>query len=179
MDEIEVPTEHLHEAIHEEVEKESKESHKEKGWSMLVAISTALMAVFAAFSSLLAGHHSNEALVEQIKASDQWAFYQAKGIKAELKTIELNYKQATTSDIDHYKTDQEEIKKDAEELQQSSMLHIESEKKFAIAVTFFQVAIAVAAIAILSKKKFLWIVSLFIGAGGLLSLIYGIVSGHF
>lgn len=179
MDEIEVPTEHLHEAIKEGVEEESSHGHKQKGWSMLVAISTAMMAVFAAISSLLAGHHSNEALIEQIKSSDQWSFYQAKGIKAELKTLELNFKQANADDVTHYKTEQEALKEQAEEFQQSSVMHIQSEKKFAVAVTFFQIAIAVAAIAILSKKKFLWVASLFIGSGGLVFLIIGIMLGHF
>ncbi|NJE11498.1 DUF4337 family protein, partial [Thermococcus sp. MAR1] len=79
MEEIEVPTEHLHETI-----KEKAEALGEGNWLMGVAISTALMAVFAALGSLFAGHHSNEALIEQIHASDQWAYYQAKGIKAEI-----------------------------------------------------------------------------------------------
>ena len=70
MEEIEVPTEHLHETIHEKV-KETGES----GWFKFVAISTAFMAVFAAISGLMAGHYSNEALIEQIKASDQWSYY--------------------------------------------------------------------------------------------------------
>src|ERR1019366_9467216 len=78
MAEIEIPTEHLHEHINE-----AAHEGKDK-WSMLVAISTACMAVFAAIGGLLAGHHSNEALIAQVKASDQWAYYQAKGIKAEV-----------------------------------------------------------------------------------------------
>ncbi|MGO9146526.1 MAG: DUF4337 family protein [Desulfomonilia bacterium] len=36
-----------------------------------VALSTAILAVLAAVSSLLAGHHSNEALIEQIQSSDK------------------------------------------------------------------------------------------------------------
>ena len=82
MEEIEVPTEHLHETIEEEVEEAVKKNERKGG--MLIAISTALMAVFAAMASLLAGHHSDEAVIEQIRASDQWAFYQAKGIKDEI-----------------------------------------------------------------------------------------------
>ena len=71
MEEIEIPTEHLHETIHEKAEEAKKE--KENGWFTYVAISTALIAVLAAISGLMAGHHSNEALIQQIKASDQWA----------------------------------------------------------------------------------------------------------
>ena len=49
MEEMEVPTEHLSEEINERAE----EAKKQKNWSFYVAISTALMAVFAAISSLL------------------------------------------------------------------------------------------------------------------------------
>ena len=177
MDEIEVPNEHLHESIHEKVEEERK--HNEKGWSMYVAISTALMAVLAAVSSLLAGHHSNESLVDQIKASDQWSYYQAKGIKADIKKLALPGNPSVAADIERYTKEQESIKKSAEILQESSGSHLETEKKFAMAVTFFQIAIAIAAISILSKKKFLWIGSLFIGSAGLFFLLYGIISGHY
>lgn len=84
MEDVEIPTEHLHEKIQEK----SEEMHNACGWFRFVAISTALMAVFAAISGLIAGHYSNEALIDQIQTSDQWSFYQAKGIKAEIKTLE-------------------------------------------------------------------------------------------
>ena len=76
MEEIEVPTDHLHEKMHERAE-ESRER-----WIMMVALTAAMLAVLAAVSALMAGHHANEATIEQIKASDQWAYYQAKGIKS-------------------------------------------------------------------------------------------------
>src|ERR1700693_474668 len=86
MEEIEVPTEHLHEEINEKTEELLRKS--ENRWTLFVAISTALMAVLAALARLFAGHHSNEALIMQIKASDQWSYYQAKSIKAEIRKLE-------------------------------------------------------------------------------------------
>src|SRR5580698_7351220 len=77
-EEIEIPTEHLHEEIQEKAEEQ-----REK-WTLYVARSTALMAVLAAVAGLLAGHHANEALIERTKASDQWNFYQAKNLKEEI-----------------------------------------------------------------------------------------------
>src|SRR4051794_23626880 len=74
-EEIEVPTEHLHEKMEEE-------AHHGGKWVAKVAVSSAILAVCAAISALLAGHHANEAMLEQMQATDQWAFYQAKGIKA-------------------------------------------------------------------------------------------------
>ncbi len=150
MDEIEVPTEHLHETIHEKVE------HSESKWFPLVAISTALMAVFAAISGLMAGHHSDEALISQIKASDQWSYYQAKGIKAEIKTLEIHAGIADSNSISKYKTEQEEIKVKAESFEKESNYHLEKHAILAKVVTLFQIAIAISAISILTKKKWLW-----------------------
>src|ERR1044071_874715 len=84
MDEQEVPIEGLSDQINERAEKEIAARER---WSFYIAISTALMAVLAAVSSLVAGDHANDALIEQIKASDQWAYYQAKGIKADITSI--------------------------------------------------------------------------------------------
>ena len=176
MEEIEVPTDHLHEAINEKAEEHLHQTNKISGWLFYVAISTALMAVFAAVSSLNAGHHSNEALIDQIRASDQWSFYQAKGIKAEIKKMSVNNDPANKDDIERYKKEQEEIKVKADDLQKSSASNLEIEKKFAKAVTFFQIAIAMSAISILSQKKALWVVSLGIGLIGIYFLIDGFLT---
>src|SRR5580704_14560167 len=58
-------------------------------WMRWLGLSTAIFAVVAAIASLRAGHfaneallHANEATLRQSQASDQWAYYQAKGNKA-------------------------------------------------------------------------------------------------
>src|SRR5947207_10836254 len=76
MEEAEVPLEHLHEEVHHSAE------HSGERWISWVALSTAILAALAAIAGLLSGQHANEAMASQIEASDQWAYYQAKGIKA-------------------------------------------------------------------------------------------------
>src|ERR1700694_5836919 len=83
MPESEIETDKLQEAIHEELEHEGGQLLKR------IAITTAIMAAFAAVAALHAGATVNKALVLkteatqlQAQASDQWAYYQAKGIKA-------------------------------------------------------------------------------------------------
>src|SRR5437899_1141232 len=76
MEEAEVPLEHLHEQVHHSVE------HSGAVWISWVALSTAILAVLAAIAGLLSGRHVNEAMMNQIEASDQWSYYQAKSIKA-------------------------------------------------------------------------------------------------
>ena len=169
MEDLEVPTEHLHEHIKEKAE-ESRER-----WSVYAAVSTALMAVFAAISGLLAGHYSNEALIEQIKASDQWSYYQAKGIKAEIKALQSKEGMADAAAIAKYKTEQEEIKKAAEEAEKESGFHLKKHIFLSQAVTFFQIAIAISAISILTKKKSLWIGSILISLAGMGFFIWGFI----
>jgi hypothetical protein len=171
MEEIEVPTEHLHEAIEEGVE-EALEKQEKKS-SMYIAISTALMAVLAALASLLAGHHSDEALIEQIKASDQWAYYQAKGIKAEIRSL-APAGAATDSVITHYKRDQAESQDKAKEAEDASHQHLERHAVLARAVTMFQIAIAISAIAILTRRRPLWWISMGISAVGLGFFVLGL-----
>jgi hypothetical protein len=173
MEEIEVPTEHLHETIEEKVEESIKEnSHN---WSMYVAISTALIAVFAAISALMAGDHADEALIAQIKASDNWAYYQAKGIKAEIALLGTATGKTTQADHDKYKSEQEDIKKEATAYQDESEAHLVRHAKLARAVTLFQIAIAIAAIAILTRKKFLWYGSMALALIGVWFFALGIM----
>jgi len=173
MDEIEVPTEHLHETIDEKVEDAIKKN--EKGWSMYLAISTALIAVFAAISALLAGNHSDEAVIEQIKASDQWSYYQAKGIKADIMELGEAEGKANQSKVDKYKTDQANIAAIAKEHEQESEVHSEKHRQLSRAVTFFQIAIAISAIAILTRRKRLWYGSLLLASGGIVFFIMGLL----
>ena len=177
MEEPEVPTEHLHEHIHEAVH----ENHNK--WSMGVAISTAFMAAFAAVSSLMAGHQSNEALLTQLKASDQWSYYNAKGIKAEVADAVLQLKDTkqdtsgvtTAARKEKLKKDQEKIQEEARALEKESREHLEKDMILARAVTFFQIAISISAIALLSKKKPLWFVSLVLFAIGIAQFILGLL----
>lgn len=170
MEEIEIPTEHLTEEINEKAEELYKEKER---WTLLVAISTAVMAVLAAIAGLLAGHHSNEALIEQIKSSDQWAFYQAKSIKAEIRAIQPV--RDTNKTPKQVKEEEEIIKKRAEEAELSSEAHLKKHIILARSVTLLQISIAISAIAILTRKRFMWWIAMCIASGGLVFLISGII----
>jgi hypothetical protein len=178
-EEIEIPTEHLHEEIQEKAEEQ-----REK-WTLYVALSTALMAVLAAVAGLLAGHHANEALIERAKASDQWNFYQAKNLKQE---IALNTDQILhavvpkdssvkdhSADIARYEKEKGDIRKEAEEDEKKSEDHLNKHVPLASAVTAFQIAIAISAIAILTRRKQLWFGSLVLTVIGLIFFILGLL----
>src|SRR5262245_26405924 len=115
MEEAEVTLEHLHEEAHEPAK------HSGEAWISWVALSTAILAVLAAIASLLSGEHANEAMMNQIEASDQWSYYQAKSIKAavlDAKTAVIGARDGSDeSKRARYEKEQEEIKSEAEHKQ--------------------------------------------------------------
>jgi hypothetical protein len=175
MEEMEDPTESLQEKIHERAEEQ-----KEK-WSFYVALSTALIAVFAAVSGLIGGDHANEALIAQVRASDQWSYYQAKGIKSEIaaateKIISGGTHTPTAADnaaVAKYEQDKQQIMKKAQASEALSEYHLGRHKILARAVTLFQIAIAISAISIISRKKTLWYVSIALAVTGIFFLVQG------
>ena len=145
-------------------------------WVRYLSISTALIAVLAAIASLLSGNYANTALVDknnailsQSKASDQWNYYQSKGIK---KNIDEGFfaqsaAPALKAEIDKYTGQQADIQKmaqdfeaQAEQSNNHSETMLEKHHKAAISVTFFQIAIALSAMAALVRRRWLWHFSL-------------------
>ena len=171
MEEAEVPLEHLHEQTHHAAE------HGGERWIAWVALSTAILAVFAAIAGLLSGKHANEAMMAQIESSDQWAYYQAKGIKAAVldakMTLSGNATEQDHAKAEKYAEEQSEIQKEAHAKETEAKANFHRHETFAGGVTMFQIAIAVAAISALTKRKSYWVVSLVIGAAGCVFLVLG------
>src|SRR5207302_6613362 len=91
-EEIEVETKDLQETIEElqEERKERAESERRTAWTRYIALTTAILAVFAAVAALRAGTLVNEAVLRQLKASDTWNEYQADRTKDHLYSIQVN-----------------------------------------------------------------------------------------
>lgn len=183
----EVETERLHEAIHEELEKEGGAFLKR------IALTTALLAALAAIAALHAGATVNEALVLkteatrlQAEASDQWAYYQAKGIKGAVAEASASAWQALgkpappqlAANQARYAQQQRDIEKAAREKEHERdvrsaeadhLLH--SHHRFADTVALYQVAIALGAVAALTRNRLAWLASLLLGAGGTVLLL--------
>jgi hypothetical protein len=182
----EVETEKLHEAIHEELE-------HEEGSKLIrtIALTTSLLAALAAVASLRAGGTVNEALALkteatrlQAEASDQWAYYQAKGVKGAVSeaivaswaaagkeppadTAERQKRYAEEQKEIQAKAREKEAQRDEKEHEAEHLLHIHH--RYAAAVAFFQVSIALGAVAALTRMRLVWLASLAVGLAGLIS----------
>jgi hypothetical protein len=187
MAEHEVPLEELQEHMHH--------SAHEGGvpWISAVALSTAILATLAAVAALNTGYCESEEMKTHTEEYDHWAQYQAKGIKKEiykskvdilavLKGESVSEKDKTAAiekskaAIAKYDVEQKELMEKAKETHELSDNYGKAQKMLAKCVTLFQVAIAIGAIAVLTRKKPFWYVSLLFGAGGIALLVIGLTS---
>ena len=149
-----------------------------------VAMFTAIIATVGAIFSYMggatqanAGLFKNNAAIKKTEASNQWNYYQAKSSKQNLMELALELAPASKADyykgqIERYKTEKADIKAGAEKLEaqskefdEMSEAQMHQHHRWAQATTLLQVAIALAAIALLTRKR--WLEYAMFGAGAL------------
>ena len=153
-----------------------------------MAVTTALLATLGALISYQGGATQNDALlfkneaaIKKTEASDQWNYYQAKSNKQNLAELGATL---TTGDVaeryrseaKRYNDEKKDIQKKAEVLEKAGVeANAKSEEsmhvhhRWAQSMTLIQVAIALAAIALLTRKKWLqW--GVYLTAGGSVTL---------
>jgi len=161
---------HVHGPHDHEVEHAAQ--HEPTGMAGQIAVVTAVIATIGALfayeggaTQANAGLYKNEAAIKKTEASNQWNFYQAKSGKQNLSELALEMvpearKPFYTDEIKRYKAEKAEIKTAAEKLEKEykewddkSAEQMHQHHRWAQATTALQVAIAMAAIALLTKSK--------------------------
>jgi hypothetical protein len=165
-------------------------------WITWLSLSTAIIAVLAAIAALESGSFANEAIVQkndavlhQSKADDAWAYYQAKGVEAILyatqseMTTRADLAARYRAEAEREKSERAKSRATAEdeeklvaEMDGKSEHSLRVHHEFAKSVTIFQVAIALAAIAALTRRRAMWWVSLTVGALGAVFFVLGLIS---
>ncbi|GAB3625930.1 hypothetical protein GCM10027419_07780 [Pandoraea terrae] len=128
----------------------------------------------------------NEAAIHKTEAANQWAYYQAKGQKqaiAELTAQLPGVDQAAAKrEASRYAAEKEAIRQKAEAQEQearaadnASELAVHRHHRWAQAMVAVQVSIALAAITLLTRRRWLYIASCGVGAlGGVLAVLSAI-----
>ncbi len=151
-----------------------------------IAVASAVLATLGALMTLASGDtqadaqlYKNTASIMKTRANDEWNYYQAKGLKANLAQIGAAVV-AKPEDIDHfhkeaarYKKQQLAIKDRADELEKQvkvwdarSEEQIHLHHRWAAGATAMQIAIALSAITLLARRTWLlWCVGLVAAAG--------------
>jgi hypothetical protein len=162
------------------------QAHHGPGLGQYVAIFTAVLATIAA----IVGYHvsttlneamlfKNEAVLLKAEASDQWGYYQAKSTKGHIVEIASHLARGSTAEryrqqIEKYEQEKRDIKRDAEALDAKSRAASERSEhlmrplhRAEQAMTLLQIAISLASITALTRKRWLFGIAGLAAAGGL------------
>jgi hypothetical protein len=174
----------------------TKDKEKREAWTRHTSLSIVLIAVLMAAAVQYGGKYSsrvlvflNDATFNQAKASDQWSFFQAKGIKQALVEDQLVQLQAGThrpedaakleAKIKQYDLEKADIKKLADGLEAerevdrtNATYNARKGSWMGTSVSLFQISIAIGSICLLMKRKWLWFLSLALAAGATVWMVY-------
>jgi len=150
-----------------------------KGLNNQIAVMTAIMATLGALLSYEASFTlseaimmKNEAAIKKTEAANLWNYYQAKSSKQNIAELAIKVttsqeQQNKKNDVERYSAEKTEIKKKAEKTEKLSLEADENSEKFlhshhrwATGVTMLQIAISLAAITILTRRRWLEYASL-------------------
>ena len=184
---------HVHGPHDHELEHAAQGGHGD-GHTSSIAMFTAIIATVGALFGYMggatqanAGLYKNNAAIKKTEASNQWSYYQAKSSKQNLSELAMELtpakKEFYQEEIKRYKAEKAEIKAAAEKLEaeskhwdEQSDEQIHLHHRWAQATTVLQVAIAMAAIALLSRKK--WLEYVMYAAGSIGVVVGGLAAFH-
>jgi hypothetical protein len=147
--------------------------HGSDSFSNNIAVMTAVLATVGALFGYLGGATQNEAAlyknnaaIDKTQAANSWNYYQAKSSKQNLAELVMTLPgvepKRYEAEIARYKSEKQDIKKEAEKWEESSKEwnHKSDESmhqhhQWALATTAEQIAISLAAITLLTRKKWL------------------------
>ena len=190
---------HVHGPHDHELEHAAQGAHgaHEEGSSMIgqIAVITAIIATVGALFSYMggatqanAGLYKNNAAIKKTEASNQWNYFQAKSTKQALAEMardlapderKANYQ----AKVDRYEGEKGEIKTAADKLEADAQTwdkqsdeQMHQHHRWAQATTVLQIAIAMAAIALLTRKK--WFEYLMFGLAGIGLVVGALAALH-
>jgi hypothetical protein len=154
-----------------------------------ISVTMAILAVCVAVVSLM-GHRSHtEELLMQNRATDQWAYYQAKNIRRHNYEMSLDllglieFKDKTQAEkvrekykgeAERYTKEQAEIEEQAKDLEAESARAQRKADRYDLGEVFLEIALVITSLALLTKNRFYWLLGLLGGVAGLAIA----VSGH-
>jgi hypothetical protein len=136
-------------------------------FTAIIATVGAIFSYMGGFTQANAGLFKNNAAIKKTEASNQWNYFQSKSTKQSLAEVSRDLsspdKQAGyQAKVDRYEKEKKEIETEARKLEaqsldwdQRSEEQMHQHHRWAQATTALQVSIALAAIALLTRKKWL------------------------
>ncbi|MEO8490721.1 DUF4337 domain-containing protein [Pseudomonas sp.] len=187
---FEVPSPH-----EKHVEHTTEHAHgRGDNFASRIAVMTALMATLGAMLIYQAGSTESEAAMDKnnaaiikTEAANQWNYYQAKSSRQNLAELATHIPGVDAAhyknEIERYKGQKEEVRKQAEKLEatskewdEKSEAALHQHHRWAQAMTAIQIAISLAAITLLTRKE--WLKRMSYTAGGVAMVLGGLAWLH-
>ncbi len=154
-----------------------------------VSLTMAILAVLVALVTLLGHRAHTEELLLQNKATDHWAYYQAKNIRRhtyELFLDLLSVGEAKNNqraeivqkkyehEIERYKDEQKEIEAEARKLEKETDLARRKADRFDLGEGFLEAGLVIASITLLTRRRIFWKFGMLLGLVGVIVAAAGL-----
>jgi hypothetical protein len=161
-------------SVEEELQEQAE--HAREPFDRNVALTMAVIAAVMAIVSVAGQILTTEELLNQQKASDQWSFYQAKDIRRYESDIARDMMAALSAgpaainkyaaNMERYDKDRGDIQSEARRLEQESYVHGARALRTHIGEIFLEIGIVLASLAILTKRRRMWFISILSAVAG-------------
>jgi Domain of unknown function (DUF4337) len=167
-----------------------KQFTKSEKFEKYVALSTSIIAVSLALSSILSNQAGDDLLIYRAKANNEWSRFQSKSIKENLFEVQLQELSLDVEDENYSENHRQKIKKsiaffekeitryvkEKNEIRHDAELHekicSKAEAKgniLDLAEGFYQIAIILSAVSLIARVGLLWIFSMLLGMAGMIT----------
>jgi Domain of unknown function (DUF4337) len=155
-----------------------------------VTVTMAILAVLVAAVSLLGHRAHTEELLHQTKATDQWAYYQAKDIRRHTYELFLDeisvftlqnsdqiqkIKQKYEKEVERYRDQEKDLQAEAAGSEQEVRREQRRADRFDLGEVMLEAALVICSITLLTRKRFFWSFGLVLGVAGLAIGVAGLL----
>jgi len=162
--------------------RENAEAAKEDRSLVPVTMTMATLAVLVAIVTLLGHQTHTEELLQQNKATSQWAYYQAKSIRRHSYEVFLDLlsvsspkdtaaadklKEKYSAEIQRYTDETKDIEAEAQKLEKEVAVEGQKAARFGLGEVLLEVALVVSSITLLTRRREYWYFGLVLAAAGL------------
>ncbi|MGH9743609.1 MAG: DUF4337 domain-containing protein [Candidatus Acidiferrum sp.] len=160
---------------------EGHNEHEDNPFLLSVSVTIAILAVLVAGATLLSHRAHTEELLLQSEATDQWAYYQAKNIRAHqvqsvadiLEALAPADKEKAAAlhekyvkEAARYEGDKADISEKAKDMEKERDFVSRRADRFDGGEGLIEVGLVICSLTLLTKQRGYWIAGMLIGAGG-------------
>ena len=162
--------------------------HSDEPWTLPVAVTMSILTVLVAMATLLAHRSATDKLLVQTKATDQWAYYQAKNIRLHEMQVAVDMlaslapadkekaaamREKYAKEVERYQDNKDEISDKAKELESEGAHLSRREDRFDLAEVILEIGLIICSLTLITRKMVFWYTGIALGVVGFLVALTG------